>query len=97
MCSVGGPTDIDLPPDRVDDKRLPVQGMRRTVQGDRQTAHVPFLPVRRRNRDMNDSACDDVLLVKGAHSFLLAAPVSENFPLCIESSLEEYIQGVHAR
>ena len=45
---------------------------------------------------MNDSACDDVLLVKGAHSFLLVAPVSEDFPLCIEASLEEYIQGVHA-
>src|SRR5208283_5267050 len=78
------------------DKGLPVQGMRRTVQRDRQTAHVSLLPVRRRNRAMNDSACDDVLLVKGAHSFLLVAPVSEDFPLCIEASLEEYIQGVHA-
>jgi hypothetical protein len=44
---------------------------------------------------MNDSACDDVLIVKGAHSFLLVAPVREKFALCIESSNEEYIQGVH--
>jgi hypothetical protein len=45
---------------------------------------------------MNDSAENDVLLVKGAHSFLLVAPVRKDFPLCIESSHEEYIQGVHA-
>src|SRR5208337_3841395 len=69
--------------------------MRRTVQGDRQTAHVSFLPVGRRCRDMTVSGCD-VLLVKGTHSFLLAAPVRENFALCIESVHEEYFQGVHA-
>jgi hypothetical protein len=45
---------------------------------------------------MNDSAQNDVLLVKGAHSFLLVAPVRKDFPLCIEASHEEYIQGVHA-
>jgi len=45
---------------------------------------------------MNDSACDDVLIVKGAYSFLLVAPVRENFALCIETSDDEYIQGVHA-
>ncbi|MGA7799092.1 MAG: alpha/beta hydrolase [Methanoregula sp.] len=45
---------------------------------------------------MNVSGCDDVLLVKGAHSFLLVASVRENFALCIEASHEEYYQGVHA-
>jgi hypothetical protein len=45
---------------------------------------------------MNDSAQNDVLLVKGAHSFLLGAPIRDDFPLCIETSHEEYIQGVHA-
>ncbi|HVP95633.1 alpha/beta hydrolase [Methanoregula sp.] len=45
---------------------------------------------------MNDPARNDVLLVKGAHSFLLAAPVHGDFPLCIETGSEELIQGVHA-
>ena len=45
---------------------------------------------------MTVSGCNDVLLVKGTHSFLLAAPVRENFALCIESVHEEYFQGVHA-
>ncbi len=45
---------------------------------------------------MNDSACNDVLLVKGAHSFLLVAAISEKFALSIETSHEEYIQAVHA-
>ena len=44
---------------------------------------------------MNEHAHGNVLLVKGAHSFLLAAPVRESFPLCIETSREEVIQGVH--
>ncbi|MGD0534786.1 MAG: alpha/beta hydrolase [Methanoregula sp.] len=45
---------------------------------------------------MNVSVGDDVLRVKGIHSFLLVAVVHENFPLCIEASHEEYCQGVHA-
>ncbi|MGA2160889.1 MAG: alpha/beta hydrolase [Methanoregula sp.] len=45
---------------------------------------------------MNVSVGDDVLHVKGTHSFLLVAVVRENFPLCIEASHEEYCQGVHA-
>ena len=44
---------------------------------------------------MNEDAHGDVLLVKGAHSFLLAAPVRESFALCIETPREEVIQGVH--
>ena len=45
---------------------------------------------------MTVSAGNDVLHVKGAHSFLLVASVCEAFPLCIEASHEEYIQGVRA-
>ena len=45
---------------------------------------------------MTVSVGNDVLHVKGAHSFLLVASVREAFPLCIEASCEEYIQGVHA-
>jgi len=45
---------------------------------------------------MNHPARNDVLLVKGTHSFLLAAPVSGDFPLCIETGSEELVQGVHA-
>ncbi|MFA5236245.1 MAG: alpha/beta hydrolase [Methanoregula sp.] len=43
---------------------------------------------------MNVSLGNDVLMVKGLHSFLLAASVNEAFPLCIESSDQEYCQGV---
>ena len=43
---------------------------------------------------MTVSAGNDVLYVKGAHSFLLVASVREAFPLCIEARCEEYIQGV---
>ena len=45
---------------------------------------------------MTVSVGNDVLHVKGAHSFLLVASVRENFALCIETRCEEYIQGVHA-
>ncbi|MGB8219029.1 MAG: alpha/beta hydrolase [Methanoregula sp.] len=45
---------------------------------------------------MNTSIGNDVLQVKGIHSFLLAAVVRENFSLCIEASHAEYCQGVHA-
>ena len=45
---------------------------------------------------MTVSVGNDVLHVKGAHSFLLVASVREAFPLCIETRCEEYIQGVHA-
>jgi hypothetical protein len=44
---------------------------------------------------MTVSVGNDVLHVKGAHSFLLVASVREAFPLCIEASCEEYVQGVH--
>jgi hypothetical protein len=45
---------------------------------------------------MTVSVGNDVLHVKGAHSFLLVASVREAFSLCIEARCEEYIQGVHA-
>ncbi|MEN6395652.1 MAG: alpha/beta hydrolase [Methanoregula sp.] len=45
---------------------------------------------------MNVSLENDVLHVKGHHSFLLVASVRKAFPLCIEAREEEYIQGVHA-
>jgi hypothetical protein len=45
---------------------------------------------------MNEHARGDILLAKGAHSFLLAAPVREGFALCIETAAEEFVQGVHA-
>lgn len=45
---------------------------------------------------MNVPVGSDVLHVKGNHSFLLVASVQKDFPLCIETPAEEYIQGVHA-
>jgi hypothetical protein len=45
---------------------------------------------------MNVSPGNDILHVKGTHSFLLVACVREAFPLCIEASHEEYCQGVRA-
>ena len=43
---------------------------------------------------MNHPLLDDVLLVRGNHSFLLVAKVKEPFALCIETFREEYCQGV---
>jgi len=45
---------------------------------------------------MNVSLGNDVLHVKGHHSFLLVAAVQKDFPLCIETQTEEFVQGVHA-
>jgi hypothetical protein len=43
---------------------------------------------------MNYPLLDDVLLVRGNHSFLLVAKVKKPFALCIETFREEYCQGV---
>jgi hypothetical protein len=43
---------------------------------------------------MNTPFSRDVLCISGTHSFLLAALVQEPFPLCIETSAEEYCQGM---
>jgi hypothetical protein len=39
---------------------------------------------------------DESLLIKGKQSFLLVALVKNNFGLCIETSDDEYVQGVEA-
>ncbi len=39
---------------------------------------------------------DGLLLITGDHSFLLAGKAGTRFPLCIETSTEEYCQGVQA-
>jgi len=43
---------------------------------------------------MNVPFSRDVLRLSGTHSFLLAASVTEPFSLCIETSDEEYCQGM---
>jgi hypothetical protein len=43
---------------------------------------------------MNVPFSRDVLRLSGTHSFLLAASVMEPFSLCIETSDEEYCQGM---
>ncbi|MFA5330993.1 MAG: alpha/beta hydrolase [Methanoregula sp.] len=45
---------------------------------------------------MNFPITDEILLVKGRDSFLLAAKVSDDFPLCIETFAEEYCQGIQS-
>ncbi|MDD1702633.1 MAG: alpha/beta hydrolase [Methanoregula sp.] len=45
---------------------------------------------------MNFPLTNEILLVKGRHSFLLVSKVGENFPLCIETFAGEYCQGVRA-
>ena len=45
---------------------------------------------------MNYPLFDDILLVRGDHSFFLVAKVKEPFALCIETFSEEYCQGVSA-
>ena len=39
---------------------------------------------------------DALLLIQGEHSFLLVSRVKDRFALCIETSHEEYCQGVDA-
>jgi hypothetical protein len=39
---------------------------------------------------------DESLLIKGKQSFLLVALVKNSFGLCIETSQDEYVQGVEA-
>jgi len=45
---------------------------------------------------MNYSLDDELLLIKGIYSFLLVSRVKERFGLCIETSHDEYCQGVDA-
>ena len=45
---------------------------------------------------MNYTLADEMLLISGKHSFLLVAKVKSTFGLCIETSADEYIQGVEA-
>jgi hypothetical protein len=43
---------------------------------------------------MNYALDDEVLLIRGKQSFLLVAKVKNRFGLCIETSHDEYVQGV---
>lgn len=43
---------------------------------------------------MKYSLDDGLLLIRGDHSFLLVGTAVEKFSLCIETSLEEFCQGV---
>ena len=45
---------------------------------------------------MNHALGDELLLIRGKQSFLLVALVKESFGLCIETSRDEYCQGVEA-
>jgi len=45
---------------------------------------------------MNYTLDDDLLLIRGKKSFLLIALVKNRFGLCIETSQDEYCQGVDA-
>jgi hypothetical protein len=45
---------------------------------------------------MNYALDDELLLIRGKHSFLLIALVKNSFGLCIETSHDEYCQGVEA-
>ncbi len=45
---------------------------------------------------MNFALDDEVLLIRGKQSFLLIALVKNSFGLCIETSQDEYCQGVEA-
>ncbi|MDP2796245.1 MAG: alpha/beta hydrolase [Methanoregula sp.] len=38
---------------------------------------------------------DELLLISGTHSFLLVAKISTRFALCIETPVDEYVQGVN--
>ena len=45
---------------------------------------------------MNYALGDEVLLIRGKQSFLMIALVKNSFGLCIETSHDEYCQGVEA-
>ena len=45
---------------------------------------------------MNHALDDELLLIRGKQSFLLVALVKKSFGLCIETSRDEYCQGVEA-
>ena len=45
---------------------------------------------------MNYTLADEMLLIRGNQSFLVVAKVKSSFGLCIETSDDEYIQGVDA-
>jgi len=45
---------------------------------------------------MNYALEDELMLIRGKHSFLLIALVKNSFGLCIETSHDEYCQGVEA-
>jgi len=45
---------------------------------------------------MNYALDDEVLLIRGKESFLLIALVKNRFGLCIETALDEYVQGIEA-
>jgi hypothetical protein len=45
---------------------------------------------------MNYPLDDELLLIRGTRSFLLIALVKSNFGLCIETSYDEYCQGVES-
>jgi hypothetical protein len=45
---------------------------------------------------MNYALDDELLLIKGKQSFLLVAKVKNRFGLCIETTHDEYVQGVDA-
>jgi hypothetical protein len=45
---------------------------------------------------MNYTLADEMLLIRGKQSFLLIAKVKSSFGLCIETSHDEYVQGVEA-
>jgi hypothetical protein len=45
---------------------------------------------------MNYTLADEMLLIRGKQSFLLVAKVKSNFGLCIETSDDEFIQGIEA-
>jgi hypothetical protein len=45
---------------------------------------------------MNYALDDEVLLIRGKQSFLVVAKVKNRFGLCIETSHDEYCQGVEA-
>ncbi|MDO8873759.1 MAG: alpha/beta hydrolase [Methanoregula sp.] len=44
---------------------------------------------------MNFPLDDELLLISGTHSFLLVAKIRTRFALCIETPVNEYVQGVN--
>ncbi|HUT38779.1 MAG TPA: alpha/beta hydrolase [Methanoregula sp.] len=45
---------------------------------------------------MNYALDDELLLIRGKQSFLLVAKIKNRFGLCIETTLDEYCQGVES-